>query len=278
MSSQQEDDRRRSTSFKIGLSGLALVLALASLFIALAADTSEALESIGEQHHHHKERSVFHHQVELNNDNNNNYHQGADFIETNLPSNTANNNPDSSHQHDLDYYYPESAIPNNQANNNNHDLFHSSFSTLNNLNRMPDKEYLSHDLAEKACHLDRGCQRKDRLNNTYLSNCSRYKLENLLSNEILMSIMHDSSDGCYNLLDEFIQLDEVINQFDQLFKNLLTRYNCHNGYSVKWGCDDCKVSCKALTNCPLMTTTMSCRRDKQSDSYLQVSLQRSAMI
>lgn len=238
MASQQEDSRP-SSFFKIGLSGLAAVL-LATLSIASAADGLEALKSIGE-HHHHKERSVFHHQAELNDNNNYNFHQSADFSETNLPLN-GNNNADSSHQHDLDYYYPESALPNNHANNNNHDLFHGSFSTLNHLNRMPDKEYLSHDLAEKACHLDRGCQRKDRLNNTYLSNCSRYKLENLLSNEILMSIMHDSSDGCYNLLDEFIQLDEVINQFDQLFKNLLTRYNCHNGYSVKWSCDDCKVS------------------------------------
>lgn len=108
--------------------------------------------------------------------------------------------------------------------------------------RLPDKDYLSHELAEKACRLDRGCQRKDKLNNTYLSYCSRHKLENLLSNEILMSMMHDSSDQCEKILDEFIQLDEQINHFDQLFKTLLQRYNCHNGYSVKWNCDDCKVS------------------------------------
>lgn len=108
--------------------------------------------------------------------------------------------------------------------------------------RLPNKEYLSHDLAEKACRLDRGCQRKDRLNNTYLSNCARYKLENLLSNEVLMSIMHDSVEDCDRILEEFIQLDELINQFDTMFKKLLTRYNCHNGYSVKWSCEDCKVS------------------------------------
>lgn len=57
-----------------------------------------------------------------------------------------------------------------------------------------------------------------------------------------MSIMHDSVEECDKILDEFIQLDELINQFDYLFKNLLTRYNCHNGYSVKWSCEDCKVS------------------------------------
>lgn len=109
-------------------------------------------------------------------------------------------------------------------------------------NRATEKEYLSHELAHQACQLDRGCQRKDSLNNTYLSHCSRYRLDSLLSNQILMSIMHRSTDECEKILDEFIQLDELISQFDHLFKNLLTRYNCHNGYSVKWNCEDCKVS------------------------------------
>lgn len=57
-----------------------------------------------------------------------------------------------------------------------------------------------------------------------------------------MSIMHDSTDQCERTLDEFIQLDEMIEQFNELFKKVLSRYNCHNGYSVKWNCDDCKVS------------------------------------
>lgn len=109
-------------------------------------------------------------------------------------------------------------------------------------NRLPDKDYLSHDLAEEACRFDRGCQRKDKLNNTYLIHCSRHKLENLLSNEILMSLMHDSSEECERILLEFIQLDEQIDHFNKLFETLLQRYNCHNGYSVKWNCKDCEVS------------------------------------
>lgn len=109
-------------------------------------------------------------------------------------------------------------------------------------NKNLERDYLNHDLTKRACKLDRGCQRKDRLNNTYLINCSRYKLESLLSNQVLMSIMHRSSSECESILDEFIQLDQLISQFDILFKNLLMRYNCHNGYSVKWTCEDCKVS------------------------------------
>lgn len=105
-----------------------------------------------------------------------------------------------------------------------------------------DVEHLSLDLANKACSLDRGCQRKDRLSNTYLSLCTRYKLENILSNDMLDSIMHDSPRDCRRVLDEFLQLDELIGDFYRSFKSLLTRYNCHNGYSVKWTCEDCKVS------------------------------------
>lgn len=104
------------------------------------------------------------------------------------------------------------------------------------------KEYLALDLAERACKLDRGCQRKDRLNNTHLNFCTRYKLENLFSSQSLMSIMHDSTEDCVKILEVFINLDEVIEKFYTLFEKLLTRYNCHNGYSVKWTCSDCKVS------------------------------------
>lgn len=104
------------------------------------------------------------------------------------------------------------------------------------------REYLGQSLESSACKIGQGCQRRDRLNNTYLSFCSRYKLESLLSNDILNSIVHDSSESCDKILNEFNQLDQLIEKFDRLFKNLLSRYNCHNGYSVKWGCDDCKVS------------------------------------
>lgn len=112
------------------------------------------------------------------------------------------------------------------------------------LGQFPDQErtYISREYVREVCKLDRGSQRSEPLNNTYLNYCFRYKLENLLSNEILMSIMHRDSDDCERILGEFIQLDGMINQFDHLFKKLLTRYNCQNGYSVKWSCEDCKVS------------------------------------
>lgn len=113
------------------------------------------------------------------------------------------------------------------------------------------KEFLTSSLAEEACKLDRGCQRRDRLNDTYLNYCDRYKLENLFSSQILMSIMHDTTKRCQTILAEFIQLDDLINHFYGLFEKLLTRYNCHNGYSVKWTCEDCKVSLLLLL--PMLT-------------------------
>lgn len=143
-----------------------------------------------------------------------------------------------------DYYDSDTLASSSSTANNQqaHDPLFDPPLIVGPHQRLPEKEYLSHHLASKACRLDRGCQRKDKLNNTYLNYCTRYKLESLFSTEILMSIMHDSSEECERILDEFIQLDELINQFNQFFKNLLTRYNCHNGYSVKWSCEDCKVN------------------------------------
>lgn len=131
----------------------------------------------------------------------------------------------------------------NQSTNNDRILIDQSSQQQS---QQPPKNFLTRDLIQEACDLDRGSQRNERINNSYLFHCSRYKLEDLLSNELLMSIMHHDSRDCAQLLDEFIQLDEVIQQFDRLFKNLLTRYNCHNGYSVKWNCEDCKVGEKIV--------------------------------
>lgn len=165
---------------------------------------------------------------------NNNQHFDTDLGNS---FNIANKN----NLNDADYYYPEST-----SNNSNHlsraNTDSQTVPNSNNQHSIAEKEYLDQELSMAACGLDRGCQRKDRLNNTYLTYCTRYKLENLLSNEILMSIMHDSSGECERILDEFMQLDQLINQFDGFFRTLLMRYNCHNGYSVKWNCDDCKVS------------------------------------
>lgn len=114
-------------------------------------------------------------------------------------------------------------------------------------NSLPDEKiHLNRRFVKEICELDRGSQRTEKLNDTYLNYCTRYKLENLLSSEILMSVMHKDSKECEHILDEFIQLDELINQFDHLFTNLLKRYNCNNGYSVKWNCEDCKVSARQI--------------------------------
>lgn len=104
------------------------------------------------------------------------------------------------------------------------------------------KLYLNYSLAYSACRMNRGCERTDKFNEVYLRHCSRYRFDSLLSNGALETIMHDSPDECERVVRDFILLDEQINRYDQNFTTLLTRYNCHNGYSVKWNCEDCKVS------------------------------------
>lgn len=104
------------------------------------------------------------------------------------------------------------------------------------------KELLTETSASSACSLARGCQRKDRLASTYLENCNRYRVENLLSNSLLGSLMHSDERDCEKILSEFMRIDKLIGELNELFKSILYRYNCHNGYSVKWNCDECKVS------------------------------------
>lgn len=106
----------------------------------------------------------------------------------------------------------------------------------------PQREVLTWPLVEETCSLYRGSQRSERLNGTYLTYCSKHKIDLLFSIDILERIMHQSMFECQRVLSEFIRLDEQINKFYESFKLLLKRYNCQNGYSVKWNCIDCKVS------------------------------------
>uniref|UniRef100_A0A6G1SIK3 Transmembrane protein FAM155A n=1 Tax=Aceria tosichella TaxID=561515 RepID=A0A6G1SIK3_9ACAR len=143
---------------------------------------------------------------------------------------------------------------------------------------LDDRILLTRKFIQLTCHQNRGIQRKEQLNNTYLTYCYRYKLENLFSYEIQDLIMHADSHICERILDEFIQLDETINMFDSLFIKLLSRYNCHNGYSVKWNCDDCKKAYKdwlCATHLPFYMRTERikpcisfCERVEQRCPYL----------
>lgn len=160
-------------------------------------------------------------------------------LNSNDKLNTYQSNPNREHNNRQEYELE--AI--NQQNSLDDDFVSKSNDLFHNNDRFAEnKQYLNIQLIIETCKSDRGCQRKDKLNETYLSYCNRYKLENLFSDKILMSIMHENSEQCQRILNEFIQLDELINHFDNLFANLLTRYNCHNGYSVKWTCEDCQVS------------------------------------
>lgn len=152
------------------------------------------------------------------------------------PEEQAHSSLEHNYKHKL---HSDSGIEITNRSSENLDLNHDD---VQQQQQRTHKKLLTRELIREACLMDRGSLRDEHINNSYLNHCSRYKLENMLSSELLMSIMHHDTGDCERLLDEFVQLDEVIEQFDKLFRNLLTRYNCHNGYSVKWSCEDCKVS------------------------------------
>lgn len=104
-----------------------------------------------------------------------------------------------------------------------------------------EPEYLNEELADEVCKLGRGAQREKRLRTLYLSFCSSYNLDLLLSTFMLDQLDHFSIEVCLNVTNYFLQKDKWISTYDQAFNSLLRRYNCQNGYSVKWNCDDCKV-------------------------------------
>lgn len=146
---------------------------------------------------------------------------------------------DETRQHSPEYEYTDpdaiDATLESQNIDNDNDID-------NDDHRLERDEYLDADIANRTCHQDRGVNRGKAVLNKYMNFCSRHKLEYLLSNEMLEAIRHNDSATCFNVIKEFIELDEVIKSYHEMFKRLLKRYNCHNGYSVKWTCEHCKVS------------------------------------
>lgn len=133
---------------------------------------------------------------------------------------------------------------------------------------------LTEDWARRVCSRNRGAERRQMLANTFLRFCWRHRLINLLSSNSDMWIMHNSSSECQQILNDFIKLDEKIHYFDDLFTKLLDRYNCHNGYSVKWTCNDCRrayTDWLCTTNLPFF---MNGERVKPCISYCERVEQR----
>ena len=85
------------------------------------------------------------------------------------------------------------------------------------------------------------------LSQYHLKHCYRYPLLNVLSNNSLDLILGTtstsySSSQCNDVLTELVMLDHIVNQRLCEYDLLLNRYDCQTTWSVKWSCQDCRVS------------------------------------
>lgn len=58
-----------------------------------------------------------------------------------------------------------------------------------------------------------------------------------------LPVWHNST-ACERDLDRVQDADEMAHRIYCEFEHSLSRYDCHNGYSVKWNCEDCKAAYK----------------------------------
>lgn len=181
-------------------------------------------------------------------------------------------------QHFVDHMIPRDYEDNDEDLDTEDSSFSSKFNKLFNRNH----EYLNESLVTAICSLDRGSSRFERMNRTYLSHCKRHKLERIMSNQILMSVMHKSGKECTKILSQFITLDELIAEFNEIFSKTLSRYDCDLAYSVKWNCNHCReayIDWLCTTNLPyymngerVKPCLSFCRRVEQRCPYFQPML------
>ena len=103
---------------------------------------------------------------------------------------------------------------------------------------------LTRDLSKEIC----GMQRADRIKmtrNVRLKFCSSYTLYSLISasDTARPCRVRGSHRDCHHCLDNLLlETDLAVQENISLFDDLLQRFDCDYQYSVKWNCNNCKVS------------------------------------
>jgi hypothetical protein len=107
--------------------------------------------------------------------------------------------------------------------------------------------FLDGKSAKSICDSSQGVPRMRLLKQYQLKNCYRYPLANVLSGYAWEKLFHSvNSDECERILSELQLIDNIVNQLVCEYDSLLARYDCENGFSVKWSCDDCRVSKQSI--------------------------------
>lgn len=73
----------------------------------------------------------------------------------------------------------------------------------------------------------------------HLTFCQRYSLQ-VLTNSSWITANYTT---CQLILNSILEQDNLAAKLSCQFNSLLARYNCQSGYSVKWNCSACSVSC-----------------------------------
>jgi len=103
--------------------------------------------------------------------------------------------------------------------------------------------FLDGESTKSICDSEKGVPRMMLLQKYHLKYCHRYPLVNVLSSDAWQSLLHSvNSRKCQQILSELEMIDNIVNQLICEYDALLERYDCQNGFSVKWSCNDCKVS------------------------------------
>lgn len=80
------------------------------------------------------------------------------------------------------------------------------------------------------------------LSKYHLPFCHHYTLNLLTIKDNYAGNETICSQNLPSILSQLISLDETAYKFSCEFNSLVSRYNCQSGFSVKWNCDDCRVS------------------------------------
>lgn len=80
------------------------------------------------------------------------------------------------------------------------------------------------------------------LSKYHLPFCHHYTLNLLTIKDNYAGNETTCSQNLLPILSQLISLDQTAYTFSCEFNSLVSRYNCQSGFSVKWDCDDCRVS------------------------------------
>lgn len=88
------------------------------------------------------------------------------------------------------------------------------------------------------------CKRRDILNILHvlrLRSCCERSVSSALHNEAMLSVINGGGE-CVKILRQLIDTDGIASRITCGLNEILFRYDCRQIYSIKHGCNDCKVN------------------------------------